>query len=118
VAVAASRAQAKSSPLYSPDWDLVDAVLEEKVSLYDLDSGELPQGLRELSFEELYLHIEALRLEREAMQQKIAELGRQRAEFIARQVEEKGIDDSSAFDGVIRQVIRKKAAEKGFAFPE
>jgi hypothetical protein len=118
VAVAASRAQAKSSPLYAPDWDLVDAVAAEDISLYDLDQGQLPDELRSMSFEELYVYLDEKHLEREELRGRIAELGRKRSEYIAKQSETKGLDDSTAFDGVVRRVIRERAEEKGFTYPE
>ena len=117
-AVAASRAQAKSSPLYAPDWDLVHAVEDESVSLYELEQGDLPEELRAMSYEELYVRVEEMRLQREELRQQIAELGRKRSRFIAQQYEAKGLDDSWAFDSVLRRVIRERAEEKGFAFPE
>jgi hypothetical protein len=117
-AVAASRAQAKSSPLYAPDWDLVRALEDESISLYDLEAGDLPKELRSLSYEELAIRVEQMRLERDELRQQIAELGRKRSQFIAQQAEAKGLDDSWAFDSVLRRVIREKAEEKGFEFPE
>jgi hypothetical protein len=118
VAVAASRAQAKSSPLYAPDWDLVDAVTKETFSLDGIEESELPAELRGKSTSEVHLHLDGLRAEREKLRQRIVELGRKRAEYIAREAKAEGLDDSTAFDGVVRRMIREKAEEKGFEFPE
>jgi Mg-chelatase subunit ChlD len=117
-AAAASRAQAKSSPLYSSSWDLVDALAAEKVDLYELEESELPESLREMSLDQREIFVQDMTARREELRQRIAELGRQRRQYIAEQLEARGIDDSWAFDSALRRVIREKGEEKGFYFPD
>ncbi len=78
------RAISKGSDLYkNPTWDLVDAVMEGKVSLQDLKKEDLPQGLRELSLKEQKDYIESKAKLRGEIQQKMEELHGERRKYLA-----------------------------------
>ncbi len=117
-AAAAGRAQVKTSRMYSSGWDLVDALEAGTVDLYELEESELPERLRQMSFEDRELYVEEQRLRREELRQQIAELGEQRRQFVAEQIEVKGLDVSRAFDTAVRRALREKLEEKGFRVPQ
>jgi hypothetical protein len=118
VAVAASRAQTKASPLYSADWDLVQAVEQGRVDLFEIDESELPKVMQEMSPGERVTYVEELILEREEIRQRIAELSEQRRRYVANKAKAKNQDDSQSFDGVVRQAIRQQIEQKGLRTPE
>lgn len=115
-AAAASRAQVRTSRLYSTGWDLVDELESENVGLDELDENELPEGLRRMSLAERALYVEEMRSNRYNLIEQISELGRKRRRHIADQVEA-GLDLSGSFDAVILRAIRESAEEKGFYLP-
>ena len=112
--VAASRAQVKASRLYSSGWDLVDAVEEDKVALTDIAESDLPESLREMSLSDRQSYVDEMLWRRKELRQRIAELSAKRREYVTGQIEAKGLDDSRAFDTVVRQALREKLQEKGF----
>jgi hypothetical protein len=117
-AAAAVRAEAKTSRIYAAGWDLVDAVESGTVDLVQLREDELPEELRGLSLDELESHVEAMRLEREALRQRIAELGEQRRRHVREQLESKGLDDSLSLGHAMRESIRAQAAAQGLELGE
>ena len=112
-AAAAGRAQTKISPLYSADWDLVDALAAGKVSLYEIDESELPATLREMTPMEREVYVEEMTRKRAEIRARIAELTAQRQQHVGEQMKAKGLDDSRAFDAVVRRAIREQVAERG-----
>ncbi|MDH3629347.1 MAG: VWA domain-containing protein [Acidobacteriota bacterium] len=117
-AAVAGRARVKSSSMYVAPWDLVEALDAGEADLYEIEESELPEALRAMSFGEREAYIDEMRLERATLRQRIVKLGEERRQFVARQIESKGIDNSRAFDTVVRQAIREKAKKNGFRFPE
>ena len=113
-AAAAGRAQVKASRLYSSDWDLVGALEAGTVDLSALEESELPERLRPMSLEERELYVEEQRLRRQELRQRIAELGEERRRYVAEQIEARGLDDSRAFDAVVRRAIRARLEERGY----
>ena len=71
-----------------------------------------------MTVEEREIHVEELRLRREEIRQKIAELSAERRRYVAEQIEAKGLEASRAFDTAVRRALREKLAEKGFEVPE
>ena len=113
-AAAASRALVKASPVYSADWDLIDALEGGKVDLDALADSDLPESLREMTSTELELYVEEVAFERQELRRRIAELGEQRRQYVAERMQEKGLDDSRAFDTAVRNALRERLAEKGY----
>lgn len=116
-AAAASRAEVKSSPLYSSGWDLVDAIASGEQALYEVDESELPETMRAMSLSELEEQFEALEASRQVLRDRITRLSRQRRLFIAEEIKARKIDLSRTFDAVVRQEIRERLEEKGFRLP-
>ena len=52
------------------------------------------------------------------LRKRVAELAGQRRQYVAQEMEAKGIDTSLAFGTVLRRVIREEAEQKGFQQPE
>jgi len=113
-ATAATRAQTKAGPLYSQQWDLVDALESGRIDLYEIDDAELPEALREMTDAELEFHIQQQSEKRLEIREQILRLSAQRRDHVAKQAAKKKLDGSSTFDGVVRGAIRKQVEEKGF----
>jgi hypothetical protein len=114
VAAAASRAQTKASSLYSQEWDLVDAVVDGRVDLYTIEEAKLPEPLRVMTPSEREIYVEQMLLEREEIRRRITELSAERRRHITQQIDDKGLDDSRSFDGVVRRAIREQIELKGY----
>ncbi len=92
----------------------MDAVEEDKVALTDIAESDLPELLREMSLSDRQSYVDEMQWRREELRQQIGELSAKRREYVAGQIEAKGLDDSRAFDTVVRQALRDKLQEKGF----
>jgi hypothetical protein len=114
VAAAASRAQTKASSLYSQEWDLVDAVVDGRVDLWSIEESKLPAALRAMTPAEREVHVEEMLLKRQEIRQRITELSAERRRHVTQQIEDKGLDASRTFDGVIRRAIREQIEGKGY----
>jgi hypothetical protein len=92
-AVAASRLsylEKSGSGVSSGRGDLVDALAAGEVSLEDLSDEELPAALRPLEPAEQAAYVEGKRREREALQEKVQELSRQRDAYVKSELERSG----------------------------
>ncbi len=117
-AVAASRAQAKASQLYTTDWDFVTSVEAGRLDLTSTKVDALSPELRKMSADERLIYFEDLRIRREQIGQLIAELGDQRRRFIAEEAKRRGLDPSRAFDGALLRSLRNQAEAHGFSFAD
>ena len=72
--------------------------------------------MRELSFEERESHVEQMRLRREELRERIADLAAQRREFLGERPQGTAAT-AEGFDAVVRRTIRAQAEDKGFSFP-
>ena len=114
---AASRAMTKGGKLYMCSWDLIDSLGTGQLELAKIDKNLLAEEYRSLSPEDLSKLVEKKRAERSGIQAKIEALGKQREAFLAKKRAELSVDESEAFDSVLRAAFRKQAAAKGFKFP-
>ena len=114
--VAASRALTKSGRYYSPEWDLPTAYRTGEIDLYELDERELPPAMRRLELDQRMYYLEDLLAARGELTARINELGRERQRLVEEQRRARGIDDSRAFDTVIRRTIRQEAEARGLRF--
>jgi hypothetical protein len=117
-ATVASRAQAKTSPLYSANRDLLDQLETGKTTLTELDDSDLPETMQGMTFDELEVYVEDLKLRREQLRRQIADLNRKRRSYVSEQLQAKGGDDSSAFGAVVQRTLVEKGKEKGLDFPD
>ena len=113
----ADRTVAKAGKLYRCSWDLVDACDASEVDLETLEAAELPESMHDMDAAARNAFVAGKRAERQAIQKQIEVLSTQRTQHIARVVAEKSLDDSQAFDKVLRDAVRSQAQERGFVFP-
>jgi hypothetical protein len=94
--------------------DLVSAILEGKEDLSKLDPKLLPEELKGKSVDEIKAIIEARMAERKAAQEEMKALAEKRADFIRKELEKKGAEDS--FDAKVKEMIKAKAEKAGIKF--
>jgi hypothetical protein len=73
--------------------------------------------MREMTREEKMELIEMMSAKRTRIKEKVGDLTKKRAAFIAKEREKLALEDTS-FDGVISKAIREQASARGFMFPE
>jgi len=113
---AADRALSKAGKLYRNAWCLVDATRSGQVKLEDLKEEDLPEALRGKTHEEQQAFLDAKWAAREKIQKEIAELGKQRDTWLAKEMEKLAKDGEQSFDKAVRRQLREQAEAKGFAF--
>jgi hypothetical protein len=114
-----SRIATKAGRLYkNAEWDLIDAVEEKQVELTKLKKDQLPEGLRELSADDLVAHVEKLATERKEIQQKIKKLTAARAKFVADEREKLADSGENTLDEAIISAARAQAERQEFEFVE
>ncbi|MDC6387309.1 VWA domain-containing protein [Maribacter sp. PR1] len=112
--VAVKRAVSKSSRLYNnKSWDLVDASAEADFELEKLDEESLPKDLKGKSKKEIEKYIETKRIEREEIQNEIAELNRKRQEYISKNQKENA---EGELESAMLKAIKKQAGLKNYSW--
>jgi Mg-chelatase subunit ChlD len=113
--VAASRASVIAKSGRVADYDLLDALKENRVQLKDLKDEELPKELQKLTPKQREAKLNALRAEREKQLKHVAELSRKRDAYITEeQKKNKGGKDS--FDQQVLDQLRSQAAKHGIKY--
>ncbi len=112
------RALSKASANYvNADWDLVDAVRENKLEVSAIAKDELPAELRELPSEALGQVIEQKSEERTQIQNKILALSKERDAFIAAEKQKAASSDNGdTLDSAMITAVREQAQKKGIVF--
>lgn len=114
-AAAAQRCQTKASALYcNAQWDLVDACADPKFKLEDVKKDELPEALRAMSIAQLREHVAVKTLERDAIKQSIAAVGKQRDAFLADELKKAGAEGDKRFERAVLEAVRQQAEARGF----
>jgi hypothetical protein len=116
--VAAQRAGAKQSSLYYNRWCLVDATRRGKIKVEDLKPEDLPEELKGKSNEEIQKYLDAKFEERTKIQKQIADLQKQRQEWITKELAKQGDQQQKTIEEAVKQAIRAQAAKKGYKFEE
>ncbi len=110
---AVSRTVSKGSHLYkNSSWDLVDALEEETISIKELKSDQLPQELKGKSEKEIEAYIKEQKKQRDAIQQKIAEMNKKRVEFIAQEKSK----TTQGLGNAMLEAIRKQGKKKNYSW--
>lgn len=94
--------------------DLLDALKSGAVALDRVEAKDLPAELQPLAPEERRAYLKRVAADRERIQARIADLGRQRQAFLddeARRRAASGAGDS--FDGKVGEALREQARRKG-----
>lgn len=95
-------------------WDLVDASDEEDFDVEKIKEADLPDVMKGMSVEKKKKHIEGKKNERDKIQNKIGDLAKKRADYIA---DEKGkMGETNQLEDAIIAAIKKQAIAKGFSF--
>ena len=114
-AVSAGRAVTKGSKLYkASNWDLIDALEEQKVSVDKLEKEYLPQELQSMTANELESYVQKKKKERETVKKQIAELSGKRDAYILEK--EKEAAGEETLGSAILKNLRAQAEAKNFIF--
>jgi hypothetical protein len=105
-AAAAVRAEAKAGALYTARWDAVTAVQGGSLAPEAIAEKDLPAALRGLDPEQRRQKLEEMAAERDRLRARIAELARQRREYLAARAAQPGTPPPPAAlaDAVLRAV--------------
>jgi len=98
-------------------WDLVERCQSEtEFDLASLDAEQLPEAMRDMNAAERRAYLLGVAAERERIQARITELGRERTAYITQETARQQLDASRSIDFVLRQAIREQARQHGFVF--
>lgn len=115
--IAVQRVAAKAAPQYNNSaWDLVDACKAGTVKLEELSEGELPAAMKGMSSGERLGYVDAMRLQREMLQKKIAALHAARERFVHDSIKKQA--GAGTLDEAILRALRRQATAKNFTFAE
>ena len=116
-AAAAGRAQTKASALYVCGWDLVDnCALDKDFDIASIKAEDLPENMRSMTMDERVAYVKEMAAKRKSIQEEITTANAQRKAFISDEMQKLGLDESRAFDAMIRDAIRNQASLRGFVF--
>ena len=100
---------------FSDSSELVDAVSSGRVALDDIAEEQLPSELQSLEKHDQKTVLMERANKRKALKQEIAELSRQRSEYVAAELKKTGADKDS-LDNKIYQAVKKQASKKGLVY--
>ena len=111
----ASRAITKAGRLYdSSGWDMV-AAMEEGAEIDDFEVTDLPAEMQAMSEPEREAFVKDQAAKRQALRAEIAELDRQRRDYIS-EARARESSDAEGLDDVLQNGLRTLAEDKGFRF--
>ena len=99
-------------------WDLVDASDEEDFDINKIKESELPEEMKDMNETEKIKYIDKKKKEREKIQDKIAGLAKQRADYIVDEKAKISGEETNHLEDAIIDAIKKQAIAKGFTFEE
>jgi hypothetical protein len=104
--VAASRAEAKSSPLYrNEDWDLVDARAHKKLKVSDVSTESLPAPMQSMGEKEREQYLDGKAKDRAELQKQITALGRKRKAYLETEGRKAPARGPAHFDTAVDNVL-------------
>ena len=116
---AVERALCKSSHNYSNEkWDLVDAVRENKVDVAKMEEASLPEAMRKLDQAARVEYVAKAAAKRAEIQARIAELNRERQEFLVAHQKKHAEDAANTLDEALVRTVRQQAVSLGYSFGE
>ncbi len=114
-AAAAERTVSKSSAAYrAEEWDLVDAVKNEKVKPTEVKAEDLPAEFRGKSAAEIKVLVDKKAEERARIQKEIQALNIKRQEYIKTKTKESG--QTNSLNTAMTKAMRERAVQLGFTF--
>ena len=112
--VAVKRAVSKSSNLYkNSNWDLVDAIEDEKFDIASINKVELPKELKGKSNSEIKKYVELKKKERIKIQKEIQELNSKREAYVAKNQKE---NSKGELENAMLKAIKKQAQKKNYTW--
>jgi hypothetical protein len=119
-AAAAERAATKGNAVYqNAGWDLVDAINQKKVKLEDLKEEDLPEEMKKMTLEERQAHVEKKVAERKEIQDRITQLSRERADYIAKETARlAAAAGEKTLDQAMIEAVRNQAQKRQYKFEE
>ncbi|MFC1633840.1 VWA domain-containing protein [Planctomycetota bacterium] len=112
------RGIAKSSSNYrNENWDLVDALKEDKAKLEEIETKDLPDNMQKMTAEERKAYVEAKTKERAKIQKRIQELNVQRKNYVAAEMK-KQHKNTDTLGSAIIMAVRDQAVRKNFSFEQ
>lgn len=112
--VLTERTITKGSGQYKNEsWDLVDAD-KEGVNIEGIPKDQLPEEMQNMTNEERKEYVNQKAKERKQIQQEINKLDQKRRDYIAKQSEENGQDNT--LDAAMLKIIKEQASSKNFEF--
>jgi hypothetical protein len=94
--------------------ELIIEIIEDKVSLDDIKTEELPEVMKKMNEKERDEYVAKLKKEREANLADLLRLSKLREKFIAN--ETKANPQKGSFSGEVFEVVKSQAAKKGVVF--
>lgn len=109
------RSMFKSKVQYkNAEWDLADAVTENKVSVEDMEEEVLPEEMKKMDKKERKTYVIGKSKERKEIQKKISDLSKKRGEYLAKKRKELGKKDT--LDQAMIDVVHDLGKKKGLQF--
>lgn len=113
----AERVKSKVSGAYkASSWDLVDALKNGVVKLDDLEPESLPAPMAAMDSKAQEIFIQNKAEKRALIQKEIAELSRQRADFVAEEKRKTSKPAASTVSDALSAAIKKQGEAKDFKF--
>ena len=111
-----TRGLSKTSTYYrNENWDLIDAIDEDLVSLSELNPEDLPPEMQNMTLAEQENYVAAMKAQRITIQSRMQELDRLRKEYVSRKTRA-GINTqpNNTLESVMLQTLEEQLAVKGF----
>jgi hypothetical protein len=113
-AAAAERGVYKSTSGRMGTYDLIGALESGEVKLEEIESGSLPEEMRDMSAAEKESYLAGKKAKRDDIRRRIAQLSLERDRFIKAKLAEAG--DGDSFDAQVLSMIRAQAVDKGIEY--
>ena len=114
---AIQRSITKSNSYYSNDqWDLVDAVRNQKVELSKLNFKLLPSHLQKLDSQSLLAYVQKKQNQRNQIQDQISKLKKERSSYLKKERAKRQEKGQKRLDSVLIEALRKQALSLGFTW--
>lgn len=108
------RTVAKSSLHYKNyQWDLVDAIQDDKVKIKDLKASDLPENMKNMSVKEKEAYIKNKAKQRTEIQQKIQKLNEKRKKYVEEEMKKQTKDNSTLGSAIIK-AVDEQAKKRNF----
>lgn len=109
------RAVTKANAQYvNANWDLVDAVENDKVDLKEVEKKKLPEKMRNMSVKERKASVEKNARQRAEIEKKIKNLNAERKKYVAKKRREKRESGEKTLGEALSGALLKQAETKGF----